>query len=111
MPDTLITPPSQVEPLAALQALASAKRLSILETLRDGEHCVCELQAALGMAQPLLSHHLRALREAGLVRSRSRGRWVYYAIRPDVLRTLERHLRSIREGSSSRRAPTDWCSP
>jgi ArsR family transcriptional regulator len=66
-------------------ALADPTRLKILALLRDGETCVCDLQAPLGIPQPLLSFHLRALRDAGLVTSRREGRWAYYAIAPDAL--------------------------
>lgn len=61
-------------------ALSDATRLSILEMLRDGEQCVCDLQDGLDAAQSRLSFHLRVLREAGLVVDRQEGRWSYYSI-------------------------------
>lgn len=61
-------------------ALSDATRLSILEMLRGGELCVCDLQAQLGAAQSRLSFHLKVLREAGLVADRKEGRWSYYRI-------------------------------
>lgn len=66
-------------------ALSDATRLSILEMLRDGERCVCELQEELDAAQSRLSFHLRVLREAGLVEDRREGRWSYYRIVPAAL--------------------------
>ena len=66
-------------------ALSDPTRLSILEQLRDGERCVCDLQADLDAAQSRLSFHLRVLREAGLVTDRREGRWSYYAIAPEAL--------------------------
>ena len=66
-------------------ALSDATRLDILETLRGGERCVCELQAGLDAAQSRLSFHLKVLKEAGLVTDRKEGRWSYYAIQPDAL--------------------------
>jgi ArsR family transcriptional regulator len=66
-------------------ALSDATRLSILEMLRGGERCVCDLQADLDAAQSRLSFHLRVLREAGLVSDRREGRWSYYSIVPDAL--------------------------
>jgi ArsR family transcriptional regulator len=66
-------------------ALSDATRLSILEMLRDGEQCVCELQAELNAAQSRLSFHLRVLKEAGLVADRRKGRWSYYKIVPGAL--------------------------
>jgi ArsR family transcriptional regulator len=66
-------------------ALSDETRLSILDMLRDGERCVCELQDELDAAQSRLSFHLRVLREAGLVMDRREGRWSYYSIVPEAL--------------------------
>lgn len=66
-------------------ALSDSTRLSIIEMLRDGECCVCELQEELDAAQSRLSFHLRVLREAGLVVDRREGRWSYYSIVPEAL--------------------------
>lgn len=74
--------------LALLSALADERRLRIVEILRDGERCVCQIQPALGISQPLLSHHLRVLRQAGLVRDRRQGRWIHYALVPEAMESL-----------------------
>ncbi len=66
-------------------ALSDSTRLGILEMLRDGERCVCELQDELDAAQSRLSFHLRVLKEAGLVSDRREGRWAYYKITPEAL--------------------------
>ena len=66
-------------------ALSDQTRLSILEMLRDGERCVCELQDELEAAQSRLSFHLRVLKDAGLVTDRREGRWAYYSIVPQAL--------------------------
>lgn len=66
-------------------ALSDGTRLAILEMLRGGERCVCDLQTDLDAAQSRLSFHLRVLREAGLVTDRKEGRWSYYAIVPEAL--------------------------
>src|SRR5690606_8265589 len=66
-------------------ALSDVTRLSILEMLRGGELCVCELQDELDAAQSRLSFHLRVLRVAGLVRDRREGGWSYYSIVPETL--------------------------
>jgi ArsR family transcriptional regulator len=71
--------------VALFHALSDATRLSILEMLRDGERCVCELQDELEAAQSRLSFHLRVLKEAGLVADRREGRWSYYSIVPGAL--------------------------
>ncbi|MBI2073165.1 MAG: helix-turn-helix transcriptional regulator, partial [Gemmatimonadetes bacterium] len=66
-------------------ALSDETRLRILERLSAGERCVCELTAALGAGQSRLSFHLKTLRDAGLVRDRRDGRWMYYAIDPEAV--------------------------
>lgn len=71
--------------VSLFHALSDATRLSILEMLRGGERCVCELQDELGAAQSRLSFHLRVLKDAGLVSDRREGRWSYYRIVPEAL--------------------------
>ncbi|MHB1126483.1 MAG: ArsR/SmtB family transcription factor [Bacillota bacterium] len=63
-----------------LKALADETRLSILTMLMDGEMCVCEIIDALPLSQPAISHHLKVLRQAGLVIDRREGKWIYYDI-------------------------------
>lgn len=85
-------PTTTVPDLAAaarlFHALSDETRLGILEMLRDGERCVCDLQGELDAAQSRLSFHLKVLREAGLVTDRREGRWSYYTIVPDALATV-----------------------
>jgi ArsR family transcriptional regulator, arsenate/arsenite/antimonite-responsive transcriptional repressor len=66
-------------------ALSDETRLQILERLRGGERCVCELTDALDAAQSRLSFHLKVLKEAGLVSDRREGRWMYYTLNPEEL--------------------------
>ncbi len=89
-------------------ALADETRLQILELLRGGEHCVCELTEALDVGQSLLSFHLRTLKEARLVTDRREGRWMYYALEKDALREMAAGLtklvpRQRRQARSRRR--------
>jgi len=56
----------------------------VLARLADGPHCVCDLQTHVPIAANLMSYHLRVLREAGLVVTSRRGRWVDYALAPDA---------------------------
>ena len=70
------------------QALSDPTRLRILELLRHGERCVCDLTEAAEAAQSRLSFHLKVLKDAGLLADRREGRWVYYTIRPEALATL-----------------------
>jgi ArsR family transcriptional regulator len=66
-------------------ALSDDTRLDIIEMLRDGERCVCDLQTDLDAAQSRLSFHLKVLKDAGLVSDRREGRWAYYSIVPSAL--------------------------
>lgn len=98
------------EILSALQALADGNRLRIVEVLRRGERCVCEIQEAVGLSQSLLSHHLRALREAGLVRDRREGRWVHYALDPRTATALETFIRGLaRDAETASRSDGPGC--
>jgi len=71
------------------QALSDETRLQLIDLLRDGERCVCELTDALDAAQSRLSFHLRVLKDAGLVTDRREGRWSYYALNPAAFEQLE----------------------
>ena len=84
-----------------LQALSDEKRLRIIDALRAGERCVCQLTEGLGFGQSLLSHHLRVLREAGLVSDRKEGRWVHYSLVPGALQELEEYFAELREEAVS----------
>lgn len=70
---------------ALFHALSDETRLGILDRLRAGEQCVCDLTDALDAAQSRLSFHLRVLKDAGLVTDRKEGRWSYYTLVPDAL--------------------------
>ena len=69
----------------AFKALSDPLRLAILDQLASGPRCVCDIRDELDIAGNLLSHHLKALREAGLVASERDGRWVVYALDEDGL--------------------------
>lgn len=74
--------PSALAPdeFAALHAVAEPNRARIVALLGHGEHCVCDAGEMLGMSPALVSHHLRTLRSAGLLRERKSGRWVFYSL-------------------------------
>lgn len=71
-----------------LKFLGDGNRLRILQILARRESCVCELIEQLGLTQPLISYHLKRLREAGLVQTRRKAQWVYYSIEPKAWRSL-----------------------
>lgn len=93
---------------SGLKALAEPLRWRIVELLAAEELCVCHLVEELGVAQPLVSHHLRVLREAGLVGSRRHRYWTYYRLCPDALATLGGRLCGLADQvaeSGARRRP------
>ena len=77
-----------VELASGFRALADPVRVTIVRSLAGGTRCACELQRAAGVSAPLLSHHLKVLRQAGLVSGQRRGRWVDYTLERDALRRL-----------------------
>jgi ArsR family transcriptional regulator len=71
------------------KALGDPVRLRLLSMIASADEvCVCDLTGAFDVSAPTISHHLRTLREAGLVDCERRGTWVHYWIRPDALRQL-----------------------
>jgi len=79
------TAPDLARAATLFHALSDRTRLSIVQRLRAGERCVCELTDALEAAQSRLSFHLKVLKDAGLVTDRREGRWMYYMLNPDAL--------------------------
>lgn len=88
-----LTPSPDVLP--ALQAIAEPNRARIVALLNHGEHCVCDVGDALGLGTALVSHHLRVLRAAGLLRERRSGRWVFYALDLEGLGRLRADLDAL----------------
>ncbi len=87
--------------VALFHALSDETRLAILEMLRGGERCVCELQDELSAAQSRLSFHLKVLKDAGFLLDRKEGRWVYYSLNPEAFADA---IESLNEMKPSRRA-------
>ena len=96
----LAAPSLAPDELTALQAIAEPNRARIVALLSHGEHCVCDAGEMLEMSPALVSHHLRTLRGAGLLRERRSGRWVYYSL------DLER-LAVLRAAVTDLLTPTD----
>jgi len=72
------------------KALGDPVRLQLVDVLRKhaGKVCVCELVPLFALSQPTVSHHLKVLREAGIVGSERKGLWAYYYVIPDALEEL-----------------------
>jgi len=74
---------------STFKALADPTRVAIVNQLACCEECcVCDLTATFDLAQPTISHHLKVLREAGLVESEGRGTWAYYRLVPEAIERL-----------------------
>jgi ArsR family transcriptional regulator len=83
-------------------ALSDETRLEIIELLRKGERCVCELTDTLDAAQSRLSFHLRVLKDAGIVRDRKDGRWVHYELDPEAFEEVETLVSGMKPRAVSR---------
>ena len=88
--------PAEATVLAArFKAVADPTRLRLLSLIaahEGGEACVCDLTPAFDLSGPTISHHLKVLREAGLITGERRGTWIYYRVVPRTLATLARAL-------------------
>jgi ArsR family transcriptional regulator, arsenate/arsenite/antimonite-responsive transcriptional repressor len=89
-PGTPALEPAAAEELASIfKALGDPTRVSIINRLASGEACcVCDLTQAFELSQPTVSHHLRILRQAGLVHVERRGTWADYRLIPDAIERL-----------------------
>ncbi|MEW6300096.1 MAG: metalloregulator ArsR/SmtB family transcription factor [Thermodesulfobacteriota bacterium] len=77
-------------------ALADETRLRIIERLSEGEQCVCELTNLLDAGQSRLSFHLKTLKDAGIVKDRRVGRWVYYSLNPETVEEVEQCVQALK---------------
>ena len=85
----------QAERMATIaKALGDPIRLQLVDVLRKhaGRVCVCELTPLFDVGQPTVSHHLKVLREAGIVDSERQGLWAYYYVKPEALKELSSWL-------------------
>ena len=88
-------------------ALSDPTRLELLERLKTGEQCVCDLTDVMRTGQSRLSFHLKVLKEAGLLHDRREGRWMYYSLNGEVLDDIEEFVAELKQaaktsGSSAR---------
>jgi ArsR family transcriptional regulator, arsenate/arsenite/antimonite-responsive transcriptional repressor len=95
-----LTGDQAVELARVFKALGDPVRLRLLSLIAShegGEACVCDLTDVFDLSGPTISHHLKVLREAGLIAGERRGTWVFYRIRPDALRAASQLLASDRD--------------
>ncbi|SFT08368.1 ArsR/SmtB family transcription factor [Saccharopolyspora flava] len=102
--DRLCCSPVVREPLGAEQAVSLARvfkaigepvrlrLLSLIASHEGGEACVCDLTGAFELSGPTISHHLKVLREAGVIEGERRGTWIYYRVNPETLRLVSDSL-------------------
>ena len=88
---------TEAERMASVaKALGDSIRMQLVDVLRKhaGKVCVCELVPLFDLSQPTVSHHLKVLRDAGVVGSERRGLWAYYYVKPDAVKELSTWLNS-----------------
>ncbi len=90
-------------------ALSDETRLEIMERLKDGEQCVCDLTDALKTGQSRLSFHLKVLKEAGLIKDRPEGRWIYYSLNAEAMEELEEVVRWLKPSPKRLGSPSKCC--
>jgi ArsR family transcriptional regulator, arsenate/arsenite/antimonite-responsive transcriptional repressor len=96
--------PTAVEMAAKFKALSDPVRLQLLSSVAShagGEACVCDISAGVEVSQPTVSHHLKVLRDAGLLTSQRRASWVYYAVVPEALESLSELLSAGAQSSAA----------
>ncbi|WP_019509384.1 helix-turn-helix transcriptional regulator [Pleurocapsa sp. PCC 7319] len=85
--------------MAGFHALSDSLRLQIIQLLQEQELCVCDLCDHLNVNQSKLSFHLKTLKEAGLIRPRQSGRWIYYSLSLSQFALFEQYLTDIRRSA------------
>lgn len=96
--------------IQVFHALSDETRLRLIEKLREGEQCVCDLTEAFKTGQSRLSFHLRVLKEAGLVIDRPEGRWIYYSLNRGAIRELEELVSWLKESVQQSGGSSSCCS-
>jgi ArsR family transcriptional regulator, arsenate/arsenite/antimonite-responsive transcriptional repressor len=89
----------EAEHFASLfKAISHPVRVKMLDIIHcaDTEICVCDVEACFHLSQPTISHHLKILRDVGLIESEQRGLWVYHRIRPATFATVQGFLEGFR---------------
>jgi ArsR family transcriptional regulator, arsenate/arsenite/antimonite-responsive transcriptional repressor len=79
--------------LPYLKALSEGMRLKVIHMLLKREMCVCEVMEELKLSQPAVSHHMKILKQAGLISDRREGKWIFYSLRKERFSVLEKLLR------------------
>jgi len=81
------------------KALGDEGRLEIVAMLMGREMCVCDILNAFNRSQPTVSHHLKILKQAGILVDNREGKWIYYSINPEVIDSVKAFLQEVSEKS------------
>jgi len=95
--------------IEVLKALADERRLKIVEMLAAGELCVCELAQGLDASDALVSHHVKKLRAAGIVRTRKLGQWLHCSLEPSILEDLRAEVGRLADAAEVAATDGDGC--
>src|SRR5213594_4181070 len=90
-------------------ALSDQTRLRIIDCLLECEQCVCDLTDMLQAGQSRLSFHLKILKDAGILKDRREGRWIYYSLNPDTIEELQEFIEAIKGRSRGLRDTSRCC--
>lgn len=93
------------------QALSDPRRLAIVELLADGEMCLCDISGRLGMSNALASHHIKKLREAGLVITDRKGSWLHCRLDAPVFESLAEKIGDLASRGAEVRSTCCSCAP
>jgi ArsR family transcriptional regulator len=93
------------------QALSDPRRLAIVELLARGEHCVCDVSAELGISTALASHHIKKLRDAGIVVTRRKGAWLHCRLEDAALAALADSIRDLAQRGARVTGECCTCTP
>jgi ArsR family transcriptional regulator len=95
--------------VALFHALSDETRLALLDRLKEGEQCVCELTDAMNTGQSRLSFHLKVLKDAGLVEDRREGRWMYYSLSAQAIEELDGLVDALKKAIQSAGSSRSCC--
>ena len=77
------------------KALCDENRVKIIRALQNGEKCACKLLQEINVSQPTLSHHMKILKDSGVVKIKKDGKWSFYTLSEDMLIEVSNYLRRI----------------
>ena len=105
----MLTAISSRKAVSIFHALSDETRLMLLDQLKNGERCVCELMDTMRAGQSRLSFHLKVLKEAGLILDRREGRWMYYSINPGAIQEIEELVDTLKHAAKTAISSSRCC--